>query len=186
VLFIDEVEEIASKRDGRPVTHFVTNELLRVIPLFRERPRHVLVCAANWIHTLDSAFLRPGRFDYLIPVGPSDEAARRAIWPGYVLRMTEDQVDLDRLVMASELFTPAEHRLPLPQGGPGRVRALGVRQGRRRGGARRLPHGLAARGDGVARRRRPTTLAGMTGLGPERAARDRCGGRRRLASGSVG
>jgi transitional endoplasmic reticulum ATPase len=108
VLFIDEVEEIAATRDGRPVTHAVTNELLKLIPVFRERPRHLLICATNAIHRLDSAFLRPGRFDYVLPVGPPDEAARAAIWRNYVAQITDDDVDIDRLVEATQLFTPAD------------------------------------------------------------------------------
>jgi transitional endoplasmic reticulum ATPase len=108
VLFIDEVEEIAATRESRPVTHAVTNELLKLIPAFRERPRHLLVCATNAIHDLDSAFIRPGRFDYVLPVGPPDEAARAAIWRGYVAEITDADVDIDRLVEATHLFTPAD------------------------------------------------------------------------------
>jgi SpoVK/Ycf46/Vps4 family AAA+-type ATPase len=108
VLFIDEVEEIAATREGRPVTHAVTNELLKLIPAFRERPRHLLVCATNAIHDLDSAFIRPGRFDYVLPVGPPDEAARAAIWRSYVAQITDADVDIDRLVEATHLFTPAD------------------------------------------------------------------------------
>jgi transitional endoplasmic reticulum ATPase len=108
VLFIDEVEEIAATREGRPVTHAVTNELLKLIPAFRERPRHLLICATNAIHDLDSAFIRPGRFDYVLPVGPPDEAARAAIWRSYVAQITDAHVDIDRLVEATHLFTPAD------------------------------------------------------------------------------
>ncbi len=66
-----------------------------------------MVCATNSVHSLDSAFLRPGRFDYVIPVGPPDEPARKAVWHRY-LGASAAHVDLDRLVEASELFTPAD------------------------------------------------------------------------------
>lgn len=108
VLFIDEVEEIAATRDGRLVTHAVTNELLKLIPVFRDRPRHLLICATNAIHSLDPAFIRPGRFDYVLPVGPPDEAARAAIWRNYVSQITDSDVDIERLVAATPLFTPAD------------------------------------------------------------------------------
>jgi transitional endoplasmic reticulum ATPase len=108
LLFIDEVEEIAPMREGVATSpaHGVTNELLKLIPAFRERDTRLLVCATNSVRSLDSAFLRPGRFDYLIPVGPPDEAARRALWA----RFTEgrEDVDLDVLVRATEGFTPAD------------------------------------------------------------------------------
>ncbi len=108
VVFIDEVEEIAASRDGRPHTHGVTNELLKLIPVFRGGTERLLVCATNSIRSLDHAFVRPGRFDYLLPVGPPDEVARAAIWRGYVDRITDQPVDVDALVRASALFTPAD------------------------------------------------------------------------------
>ena len=108
VLFIDEVEEIAATRDGRLVTHAVTNELLKLIPVFRDRPRHLLICATNAIHSLDPAFMRPGRFDYVLPIGPPDEAARAAIWRSYVSQITDSDVNIQRLVEATALFTPAD------------------------------------------------------------------------------
>ena len=109
VLFIDEVEEIAAARSGKAVDpgHGVTNELLKLIPLFREHDSRLLVCATNSVRSLDAAFLRPGRFDYVIPIGPPDPTARAAIWTRY-LRDVGDSVDLGQLVAATELFTPAD------------------------------------------------------------------------------
>ncbi|MEY9946282.1 transitional endoplasmic reticulum ATPase [Kitasatospora sp. GAS1066B] len=108
LLFIDEVEEIAGIRSGKAVDpgHGVTNELLKIIPGFREHEARLLVCATNSIRSLDPAFLRPGRFDYVIPIGPPNPAARAAIWARYLGPAAS--VDLDHLVRASELFTPAD------------------------------------------------------------------------------
>ncbi|MFF4953210.1 ATP-binding protein [Streptomyces chattanoogensis] len=109
LVFIDEVEEIAPVR-AEPAQpgglHGVTNELLKLIPGFRERDERLLVCATNSIRSLDPAFLRPGRFDYLIPIGTPDKGARAAIWSRY----TDGRADVDvaALVAASELFTPAD------------------------------------------------------------------------------
>jgi SpoVK/Ycf46/Vps4 family AAA+-type ATPase len=112
VLFIDEVEEIATARSGASTAELgVTNELLKLIPAFRQHDSRLLVCATNAVHSLDSAFLRPGRFDYVIPVGPPDPPARRAIWQRYLGAVNvgvQGGVDVDRLVTASELFTPAD------------------------------------------------------------------------------
>ncbi|MPZ00852.1 MAG: GNAT family N-acetyltransferase [Actinophytocola sp.] len=109
LLFIDEVEEIAGERSGQAVdpSTGVTNELLKLIPGFREHGDRLLICATNSVRSLDSAFLRPGRFDYVIPIGPPDRDARAAIWTRY-LGPNVDQVDVTRLVEASELFTPAD------------------------------------------------------------------------------
>lgn len=86
VVFIDEVEEIASHRKGEPPapTQGVTNELLKLIPMFREGRGRLLIVATNFIRALDAAFLRHGRFDYVIPIGLPDEDARRSIWTRYI------------------------------------------------------------------------------------------------------
>jgi transitional endoplasmic reticulum ATPase len=109
VVFVDEVEDLASMRhDQRKVSPRVTNEFLKQIPRFRQASHHLLACATNSIGALDPAFLRPGRFDYILPVGPPDAGARTAIWGRYVGEITDQQVDIDALVAASEFFTPAD------------------------------------------------------------------------------
>lgn len=109
VVFVDEVEALASVRtDDRRVSRSVTNEFLKQIPRFRQVPRHLLVCATNGVGRLDPAFLRPGRFDYILPVGPPDAEARDALWRRYVEEITDDPVDVGALVDATDLFTPAD------------------------------------------------------------------------------
>jgi transitional endoplasmic reticulum ATPase len=109
VVFVDEVEDLASMRhESRKVSPSVTNEFLKQIPRLREAPHHLLVCATNWVSRLDGAFLRPGRFDSILPVGPPEPAAREAIWSRYVDEITDEAVDIVELVGASELFTPAD------------------------------------------------------------------------------
>jgi transitional endoplasmic reticulum ATPase len=110
VVFIDEVEEIAGERGGKPPSPLqgVTNELLKIIPAFRERHGRLLVCATNFVRALDPAFLRHGRFDYVIPVGAPDAAARAAIWRRYIPGGVLERIDLETLVDASDLFTPAD------------------------------------------------------------------------------
>ncbi len=108
VLFIDEVDEIAGRRGSRPDTEGVTNELLKAIPSFRGRDDRLLVCATNSVRDLDPALLRPGRFDYVLPIGPPDPAARRALWRRFVEGITSEPVDVEELVATTELFTPAD------------------------------------------------------------------------------
>jgi transitional endoplasmic reticulum ATPase len=110
VVFIDEVEEIAGVRGGKPPSPLqgVTNELLKLIPGFRERDGRLLVCATNFVRALDPAFLRHGRFDYVIPIGAPDAAARAAIWRRYIPTGVLERIDLDELVEGSGLFTPAD------------------------------------------------------------------------------
>jgi AAA+ superfamily predicted ATPase/GNAT superfamily N-acetyltransferase len=108
VLFIDEVDEIAGSRAQRPDTEGVVNELLKGIPLFRSRDDRLLVCATNSVRDLDPALLRPGRFDYVLPIGPPDAPAREALLGRLTRAVTRTPVDLARLVESTELFTPAD------------------------------------------------------------------------------
>ncbi len=110
VVFIDEVEEIAAQRSGEPPSPLqgVTNELLKIIPAFRDQPDRLLVCATNFIRALDSAFLRHGRFDYVIPIGLPDEAARRSIWERYIPEAAAGAIDLESLVRRTDGFSPAD------------------------------------------------------------------------------
>jgi transitional endoplasmic reticulum ATPase len=110
VLFIDEVEEIAGRRQPRSpsAAQGVTNEMLKLIPPFREQDERLLVCATNSVRALDSAFLRHGRFDYVIPVGPPDSGARQAIWDRYLAAMPHAGLDMEMIVAQTDLFTPAD------------------------------------------------------------------------------
>jgi transitional endoplasmic reticulum ATPase len=125
VVFIDEVEEIASLRRMTAAAGGhesmaaaavvspagavgVTNEMLKLIPVFREREGRLLICATNSIRDLDAAFLRHGRFDYVIPVGPPDDEARRAVWGRYLGDVPKDDLDMAAIAARSALFTPAD------------------------------------------------------------------------------
>jgi GNAT superfamily N-acetyltransferase len=110
VVFIDEVEEIAAQRGGEPPTALqgVTNELLKLIPLFRERPGRLLIVATNFIRALDDAFLRHGRFDYVIPIGLPDKTARESIWHRYIPAGALESVDVPELVKRTDGFSPAD------------------------------------------------------------------------------
>jgi len=110
VVFIDEVEEIASQRGGEPPTptQGVTNELLKLIPMFRERPGRLLIVATNFIRALDDAFLRHGRFDYVIPIGLPDDQARKSIWQRYIPHTSGTLVDLGEMVKRTDGFSPAD------------------------------------------------------------------------------
>ncbi|MBO1900875.1 ATP-binding protein [Leucobacter weissii] len=110
VVFIDEVEEIASQRRGDPPspTQGVTNELLKIVADFRAREGLLLICATNFVRALDAAFLRHGRFDYVLPIGLPDREARDAIWRRYVPPEIISAIDVPMLVERSEGLTPAD------------------------------------------------------------------------------
>lgn len=105
VVFIDEVEEVAAQRDPGSLSAAVVNELLKSIVSFKERPNRILVCATNSVRALDTAFLRHGRFDYVVPIGAPDAMAREALWKKY---LDSSEVDVTALVKATDGYTPAD------------------------------------------------------------------------------
>ncbi|GDX28911.1 hypothetical protein LBMAG13_13410 [Actinomycetes bacterium] len=111
VVFIDEVDEIAAARSESPGTRGVVNELLKMIPSFRTPAGHLLVCATNFVGNIDPAVLRPGRFDLVIPIGPPDQIARKALWASILSRLDSQDIDIDELVKATDGFTPGDIEL---------------------------------------------------------------------------
>jgi len=111
VVFIDEFDEIASAREHQPATKGVVNELLKMIPNYRSSPGHLLVCATNFVGDIDSAVLRPGRFDLVIPIGPPDLSARRSLWEAALAPLDQRGVDIEKLAKITDGYTPGDIEL---------------------------------------------------------------------------
>jgi len=99
-----------ASRGGEPptATQGVTNELLKLIPQFREKPGRLLIVATNFIRALDDAFLRHGRFDYVIPIGLPDAQARESMWTRFIPEQSQSAVNISELVQRTEGFSPAD------------------------------------------------------------------------------
>ena len=110
VIFIDEFEEIAGSRvNGCQIDKSITNEFLKQVPLLKNQGNNILlVCATNHIRQLDAALLRPGRFDYIIPVGGLNEDERKTILNYYLSKLNTGEIDLNRIVEMTSRFTPAD------------------------------------------------------------------------------
>lgn len=110
ILFIDEFEEIAGSRDSASrIDKSITNEFLKQVPLLKKQnKKNLLICATNYIRQLDAALLRPGRFDCIIPVGGLDDQGRRTIFKHYLSSTNQGDVDVDKIVSMTSLFTPAD------------------------------------------------------------------------------
>jgi transitional endoplasmic reticulum ATPase len=129
VVFVDEVEDLAAARtEQRRVSPSITNEFLKQIPRMRELSEHVLVCATNWVSRLDPAFLRPGRFDYALPVGPPDAGGpQRHLEPvrgGDHRPRRRDR----RAGRRKPAVHTGRHRVRGAQGRPARLRARALRE----------------------------------------------------------
>jgi transitional endoplasmic reticulum ATPase len=108
VVFIDEVDDIASSRAARPETQAVVNELLKVILRVRDEPGRLLICATNSIAALDPAVVRPGRFDLVVPIGPPDSEARLALLTSMLGTVPANTAVPSELVASAEGLTPAD------------------------------------------------------------------------------
>ena len=84
IVFIDEIDAIGQKRNsgaygGNDEREQTLNQLLTEMDGFDGKKGVVILAAPNRPETLDTALLRPGRFDRRIPVELPDLAGREAI-----------------------------------------------------------------------------------------------------------
>jgi transitional endoplasmic reticulum ATPase len=81
LLFFDEFDAIASKRQDTPNLHEqqMVNALLQQLDAYRETPGLLIVAATNRFEDLDPAVIREGRFDYKVKIHNPDLDARLAI-----------------------------------------------------------------------------------------------------------
>jgi ATP-dependent 26S proteasome regulatory subunit len=89
----------------------ITNEFLKQVPLLKNQGNKILlVCATNYIRQLDTALLRPGRFDCIIPVGGLDDEGRKTILRYYLSRLNRGDIDLDQITARTDRFTPGVYK----------------------------------------------------------------------------
>jgi cell division protease FtsH len=82
IIFIDELDAVGAARTGQGFTREqdqTLNQLLVELDGFSPSDQVVVMGASNRLQDLDSALLRPGRFDRQMLVGPPDLNGREAI-----------------------------------------------------------------------------------------------------------
>lgn len=81
ILFIDEIDAIASKRDESygEVEKRMVAQLLATMDGLKERGKVVVIAATNRPNSIDPALRRPGRFDREIVIGPPTKDGRLCI-----------------------------------------------------------------------------------------------------------
>lgn len=114
VIFIDEIDAIGKKRNGKAdggsdERDQTLNALLAEMSGFKENQGIVVMAATNRLDVLDEALLRPGRFDRHIEVGLPDIKARYQILRlhGQKKPLSKD-VDLQKIAQMTVYFSGAK------------------------------------------------------------------------------
>lgn len=112
VLFFDEIEAIAKRRDKDSLDEVgprVLSEMLQQIDGANKAKGTVMVVGAtNLPNELDSALLRPGRLDKIIYMHLPDKKARKAIFEVHLKGLPLKDIDMDLLVKKTERFSGAD------------------------------------------------------------------------------
>jgi transitional endoplasmic reticulum ATPase len=106
VVFFDELDAIAPQRSGggaSQVTERVVSQLLTELDGIEELKGVVILAATNRLDLIDSALLRPGRFDLLVEMPIPDEPTRLQIFRVHTGKMPlSGDVKLDELAAQTE------------------------------------------------------------------------------------
>lgn len=94
IVFIDEIDSLASKRSygpySPPASNQSINQLLTELDGFQKTNGIILIAATNRKDVLDPAILRPGRLDLHISVDKPDLQGREKIFKQYLSKVKRD------------------------------------------------------------------------------------------------
>lgn len=113
VVFLDEIDSIAPARGGSTsdshVTERVISQILTELDGLESLNSVIVIAATNRPDIIDSALLRPGRFDRLIEIGLPDEKARLQILKIHAGKkpLAED-ISLEELAKRTEKYSGAD------------------------------------------------------------------------------
>jgi transitional endoplasmic reticulum ATPase len=111
IIFIDEIDSIAPKRDEvtGEVEKRVVSQLLTLMDGMKARGKVVVIAATNRPDSIDPALRRPGRFDREIEIGIPDEDGRFEILSIHTRGMPVDEkVDLKQFAKVTHGFVGAD------------------------------------------------------------------------------
>ena len=113
IVFIDEIDAIGQKRDGRvggnDEREQTLNQLLTEMDGFEENTGVIILAATNRPDSLDPALTRPGRFDRRVPVELPDLQGREAILKVHAKKIKlADDVDFGKIARMASGASGAE------------------------------------------------------------------------------
>jgi transitional endoplasmic reticulum ATPase len=111
IIFIDEIDSIAPKRDevSGDVEKRIVSQLLTLMDGMKSRGKVVVIAATNRPDSIDPALRRPGRFDREIEIGIPDDKERFEILSIHTRGMPIDEkVDLEQISKITHGFVGAD------------------------------------------------------------------------------
>ncbi|MDN5214623.1 AAA family ATPase [Fulvivirgaceae bacterium BMA12] len=114
VLFFDEIDALGSKRNDlkQSAGRNVINQFLKELDGVNSQNEGLLVLGAtNSPWHMDSAFLRPGRFDRIIFVPPPDQEAREKILKLQLADKPVNEIDYQKLAAKTNEFSGADIKM---------------------------------------------------------------------------
>ena len=111
IIFIDEIDSIAPKRDevSGELEKRIVSQLLTLMDGMKSRGKVVVIAATNRPDSIDPALRRPGRFDREIEIGIPDDEGRFDILSIHTRGMPIDKnVDLKQISKTTHGFVGAD------------------------------------------------------------------------------
>ena len=111
IIFIDEIDSIAPKRDevSGEMEKRIVSQLLTLMDGMKSRGKVVVIAATNRPDSIDLALRRPGRFDREIEIGIPDDEGRFDILSIHTRGMPIDEkVDLKQISKTTHGFVGAD------------------------------------------------------------------------------
>ncbi|MCJ8305610.1 MAG: CDC48 family AAA ATPase [Nitrosopumilus sp.] len=111
IIFIDEIDSIAPKRDevSGELEKRIVSQLLTLMDGMKSRGKVVVIAATNRPDSIDPALRRPGRFDREIEIGIPDDEGRFDILSIHTRGMPiDDKVDLKQISKITHGFVGAD------------------------------------------------------------------------------
>ena len=114
IIFIDEIDAVGRSRGagiggGNDEREQTLNQLLTEMDGFEGNTGIIVIAATNRADVLDSALLRPGRFDRQVSVDPPDIKGRREVLEVHARdKKVSDDISLDAIARRTPGFTGAD------------------------------------------------------------------------------
>ncbi len=111
IVFLDEIDAIAPMRGSggdSGATERVVNQILTSVDGLESMEGVVVLAATNRPDILDSALLRPGRFDRMVLISVPDKETRLQIFKVHTKKMPLKGVDINRLADATKNYVGAD------------------------------------------------------------------------------